>query len=60
VFGSSESLCSFDTYQFKDYSKVVADRFDPEKKARRRLEVFPEDCEKALALGIRFAQNVGR
>jgi multimeric flavodoxin WrbA len=60
VFGAAESLFSFDTYQFKDYSKVVADRFDPEKKAKRRLEVFPKDCEKALALGMRFAQSVGR
>jgi len=60
VFGASESLCSFDTYQFKDYSKVVADRFDPEKKARRRQEVFPKDCDKALALGIRFAQIMDR
>jgi multimeric flavodoxin WrbA len=60
VFGASESLCSFDTYQFKDYSKVVVERFDPEKKARRRLEVFPKDCEKARALGMRFAQNAGK
>ena len=55
VFGASESLCSFDTYQFKDYAKVVADCFDPEKKARRRQEVFPQDCEKAWALGARLA-----
>jgi multimeric flavodoxin WrbA len=55
VFGASESLCCFDTYQFKDYAKVVADRFDPEKKARRRREVFPQDCEAALAMGARLA-----
>jgi multimeric flavodoxin WrbA len=59
VFGASESLCSFDTYQFKDYAKVVADRFDPEQKARRRREVFPQDCDKALAMGARFAQAPG-
>ncbi len=59
VFGASESLCSFDTYQFKDYSKVVADRFDPEKKARRRLEVFPQDCQKASALGARLTRQPG-
>jgi multimeric flavodoxin WrbA len=57
VFGASEFLCSCDTYQFKDYAKVVADRFDPEKKAKRRREVFPQDCAKALALGARFAQQ---
>ncbi len=59
VFGASESLCSFDTYQFKDYAKVVADRFDPEQKARRRQEVFPQDCDKAFALGARFAGTAG-
>jgi len=56
VFGSSESLWSCDTYQFEDYAKVVAYRFDPEKKARRRREVFPLDCDKALAMGARIAQ----
>jgi multimeric flavodoxin WrbA len=59
VFGASESLCSFDTYQFKDYAKVVADCFDPEQKARRRQEVFPQDWEKAWALGARFAKLHG-
>ena len=59
LFGASESLLSFDTYQFKDYSKVVADRFDPEKKARRRKEIFPKDCEKAFDMGARFAKKNG-
>ncbi len=59
VFGASESLCSFDTYQFKDYAKVVADRFDPEKKARRRQEVFPQDCDQAWAMGARLARTRG-
>ncbi len=57
LFGSSESLFSFDTYQFKDYSKVVADRFDAEEKAKRRKEVFPNDCKKAFDMGMRFAKN---
>ncbi len=55
AFGAAESLFSWDTYQFEDYTKVVADRFDPEKKAARRREVFPEDCAKAFAMGARFA-----
>ena len=59
TFGSSESLYCFDTYQFKDYSKVVANRFDPEKKAKRRQEVFPKDCEKAFEMGARFAKKWG-
>ena len=57
VFGASESLFSFDTYQFEDYSKVVAPRFDPEKKALRRREVFPKDCAKAFEMGARFAKG---
>jgi multimeric flavodoxin WrbA len=60
VFGACESLCSYDTYQFEDYSKVVASRFDPGKKARRRKEVFPLDCAKAFEMGGRLAGNAGR
>jgi multimeric flavodoxin WrbA len=55
IFGNSEALYCFDTYQFKDYSTVVANRFDPEKKATRRQKVFPKDCEKAFEMGVRFA-----
>jgi len=55
VFGASESLLSFDTYQFNDYSKIVAPLFDLEKKAKRRDEVFPVDCKKAFDMGVRFA-----
>jgi len=57
LFGHAESLFSYDTYQFDDYSKVVADRFDPEQKARRRKEVFPKDCEKAFEMGVRLTKK---
>jgi multimeric flavodoxin WrbA len=57
VFGDSETISSFDTYQFEDYAKVVAPRFDPGKKAARRKEVFPQDCEKAFAMGAKFARQ---
>jgi multimeric flavodoxin WrbA len=60
LFGSSESLFSFDTYQFTDYSKVVAYRFDSEHKAKRRNEVFPKDCEKAFEMGVRFANPMDK
>ena len=56
IFGASEYICSFDTYQFDDYSKVVSDRFDPKKKAERRRKIFPKDCEKAFEMGDRFAK----
>lgn len=57
IFGYSESLCSTDTYQFDDYSKYVADKFDPEEKAKRQKEVFPHDCEKAFEMGVRFVKR---
>jgi len=56
IFGSSETLLSFDTYQFKDYSKVVATRFDPEEKLKRRQQIFPKDCQKAFEMGARFGR----
>ena len=56
IFGSSESLFCFDTYQFKDYTKVLATRFDAAHKAKRRQEVFPQDCQKAFEMGARLAQ----
>jgi multimeric flavodoxin WrbA len=54
VFGSTETLCSFDTYQFEDYSKVFAPRFDAEIKLKNRQEVFPTDCQKAFEMGVRL------
>ena len=57
IFGSSEALCSYDTYQFEDYSRYVAPRFDSIKKAKRRTEVFPKDCENAFAMGARLSKK---
>lgn len=56
MFGASESLLVTDTYQFNDYSKIFAPRFDAEKKAKRRQEVFPLDCENAFEMGVRFVK----
>jgi len=57
-FGASETLCSYDTTQFEDYSKVYAPRFDPAKKAKVRAEVFPIDCENAFKMGARFVKEL--
>ncbi len=54
VFGNSESLLCFDTYQFDDYSKVDQEFFDPEKKAATREERFPRDCQLAFEMGVRL------
>jgi multimeric flavodoxin WrbA len=55
IFGEAETLCSYDTYQFPDYSKVIMEHFDLEKKALRLKETFPIDCQKAFDLGHRLA-----
>ena len=57
ILGNAESLMSYDTYQFDDYSKVVVDGLDEVKKRKRREEVFPEDCKKAFELGARMAKK---
>jgi hypothetical protein len=56
IFGASETLLVTDTYQFDDYSKYVAPGMDAEAKAKRRKEMFPEDCQKAYDMGVRFAR----
>jgi multimeric flavodoxin WrbA len=56
IFGGPvESLVVTDTYQFEDYSKYVATAFDVKAKAKRREQVFPEDCRKAFEMGVRLA-----
>ncbi|UTB32448.1 MAG: flavodoxin family protein [Methanobacterium sp. ERen5] len=57
LFGSSESFMSYDTYQFNDYSRVVADKFDPVHKAKHRDKQFPMDKEAAFKLGIRMVKS---
>lgn len=54
IFGSCEVVTCTDTYQFDDYAKYYAPRFDPVVKARRREEVFPQDCRRAFDLGARL------
>jgi multimeric flavodoxin WrbA len=57
-FGSAESLLVCDTYQFDDYSKYVAPRFDAVAKAGTREKQFPVDCKKAFDMGVRISQKV--
>lgn len=57
IFGSCENIMSFDAYQFDDYSKYAAPRFDPIAKLKRREEVFPQDCQKAYEMGARLVQE---
>jgi len=57
IFGPSEWFMVTDTLQFEDYSKYVSSGFDPEAKARRRREVFPEDCKNAFEMGKRLGEK---
>jgi hypothetical protein len=54
IFGESESQLVTDTYQFDNYSKYESTLFDVAKKAKRRKEQFPKDCQTA---GAHFAQS---
>jgi len=55
VFGYSETLYVYDTFQYTDYSKYDCDLFDAEHKAKVRDEQFPQDLAKAYAMGQRLA-----
>lgn len=57
AFGNAEFMYCHDTYQFKDYSTVSAERFDEEKKKKRRDEVFVKDLEKAFEMGKRLVSE---
>jgi len=60
VFGPFEMLLVTDTYQFDDYAKYEASGMDVAHKARRREEVFPQDCQRAFELGARLCEPVGQ
>ncbi len=60
IFGSCELFLCTDTYQFDDYSKYVSTSWDPVAKAKRREEVFPQDCARARALGARLVEQAGQ
>jgi multimeric flavodoxin WrbA len=53
--GPSEFLLSQDTYQFDDYSKYEASRFDEKQKDQVKREQYPIDCQKAFDMGARLA-----
>lgn len=59
TLGTTESMFVMDTYQFDDYSKYVVTSFSGEEKARRRKEIFPQDCQQAFAMGAKFAKHSG-
>lgn len=57
TFGSVETLATYDTSQFQDYSKYVATAFDVNKKRIVQKEQFPLDCKNAYDMGVRFTNE---
>ena len=57
TFGYSESLYSYDTYQFDNYEKYVVTVFDEHHKALVRENQFPKDCLMAYDMGTRFTKQ---
>ena len=58
VFGPTEILCSYDTYQFSNYDRYDAATFSEAHKAEVRDTQFPIDLEKAYELGKRLVIKV--
>ena len=56
VFGYTEELVVYDTYQHADYSKYYTFPGVVERKTKRREVQFPRDLRAAYELGMRFAE----
>ncbi len=57
MFGPTEILRSFDTYQFNNYDRYDAAAFNEPHKAEVRASVFPQDLQKAFELGKRLVEQ---
>ena len=51
IYGYCETLNSYDTYQFSDYSKYDCDVFDETHKRKVKETQFPEDLKNAFEMG---------
>jgi multimeric flavodoxin WrbA len=60
VFGPTEILCSYDTYQFSNYDRYDAATFSEAHKAEVRDTQFPIDLEKAYEIGKRLVEQAVR
>lgn len=55
AFGHCETIYTYDTAQFSDYSKYDCDLFDANHKMKMKETQLPKDIEKAFELGKRLA-----
>ena len=56
LFGYSETLCSYYTYQFDNYTRYDAELFDVQSKEEQLEKQFPIDLENACKLGKRLVE----
>jgi len=57
MFGPTEILRSYDTYQFNNYEKYDAASFNEPHKAEVRDTLFPKDLQQAYELGKRLTEK---
>jgi multimeric flavodoxin WrbA len=58
IFTKPERICAFDTYQFRDYTKYLADGWNEKEKAERRKLRFPKDLQNAFDAGTRMVGKI--
>jgi hypothetical protein len=58
IFGYSETLYVYNTYQFSDYSRYDFNAFSEEDKRKYRDEHYDIDLKNAYELGKRLVQKV--
>ena len=59
LFGYSETLCTYNSYQFGDYARYDVMEGVEERRAKYRDEQLPKDLEAAYALGKRLVEKAG-
>lgn len=59
ILGYAEQYNSYETLQFKDYSKMKADFFDPEARRIRHETQFPVDEQYCFEMGKRLVEKAG-
>ena len=57
LYGYNEILCSFETLQFKDYSRYDMNLFSEEQRKERHETQFPVDLRNAYDLGKRLTEK---
>ena len=57
LFGYSESLCTYNSYQFSEYARYDVMEGVEERRAKYREEQLPKDLEAAYSLGKRLVEK---